>query len=118
MPVGVDQAAWYLVPMASSTAADPLVILLNYGIAGVMIILFTTGQIRTKSEVADLRATIQEQSRLIEAMRAQLTGQTLPALTRSAQVLEALPSTEQALVVELRRTVARLEELSKPHDLP
>lgn len=95
---------------------DPVLILLNYGIAGVMLLLFTTGQIRTKSEVNDLRTTIHDQSRLIEAMRIQLTGQTLPALTRSTQVLEALPETEQALVMELRRTVQRLEDLGLGHE--
>ena len=109
--LGVLDGVLRLNPMA--TDADPLLILLNYGVAGVMLVLFATGMVRTRAEVQDLRTTIADQSKLIDAMRQQLTGQTLPALARSAQVLEAFPTSEQQLITELRTTVKRLEELGR-----
>jgi len=119
----------WLTPLADATggSADPVAWLINYGVAGIVIALLVTGQLRTKSEVKGLESQIAAKDKVIDAFQAQLTGHTLPALTQSARVLEAIPTSESALLVELQRVraeaealVVRLESVSDvgggPHD--
>lgn len=102
--------AWILL---ETSAPDPIALLINYGVAGIVIVLFITGQIRTKSEVAGLEKQLKEKDDMIQAFTNQLSGNTLPALTRSAQVLEAIPSNERSLYQELNQARAEVLALTK-----
>lgn len=102
-------------------ATDPYSFLVNYGALGIIIILIATGQFRTKAEVQRLESQNNEYREIIKSFQIQLTTQTLPALSKSAQVLEAIPDKETAMFEELRSTQAqtkeilsRLENLSRP----
>lgn len=98
----------------ASAATDPFTWLINVGVAGVVIVLLVTGQLRTKAEVSQLERQIEAKDALIEAFQAQLTANTLPALERSAQVFEALPrATERAVYRDLGQVRAEIEELSQ-----
>ena len=103
-----------LVPMAAT--ADPLAVLVNYGALGIFLICILTGLVRTRSEVENrdkqleqLQKTIENQQRMIDAFTMNLTGQTIPALARSTQVLEQLPRGESAIIAELQRVAGLLE---------
>lgn len=109
-----------VVVLATANSSDPLTWLVNFGVAGIVIVLFVTGQIRTKAEVENLKSDIAAKDELIKAFQAQLMGHTLPALERSAQVLEAIPSSERSLYSQLTRAQhevaalsARLNDLTK-----
>lgn len=109
--------------LESTAATDPLGWLVNLGVAGVVIVLLVTGQLRTKSEVTHLEAEIASKDKVIEAFQLQLTGHTLPALARSARIFEAIPASETALLVELRKArteasdlASRLEVLAERSD--
>lgn len=90
---------------------DPIAWLVNYGVAGIVILLFVTGQIRTKAEVRSLERQIEAKDQAISAFQAQLSTNTLPALARSAEVLETIPASERASYQELRRASAGIAEL-------
>lgn len=100
--------------------ASPLAILLNYGVLGIIVVLLISGWVRTKPEVdglkeqiEDLKGQLAERDRVAEAMRVQLTQQTLPAMARSAQVLETIPQTagdEKQLVKELQALISQLKD--------
>lgn len=104
----------------STESADPATWLIyNGGALGVIMLLVVTGQLRTKAEVNQLNARIVsleaqlgQKDELIKAFQTQLTGQTLPALARSAQVIEHLPHNEAAVRDELRLTRDRVSELA------
>lgn len=103
-----------------TTVSDPLAWLVNLGVAGIVIVLLVTGQLRTKWEVNALDKRIADQDKVIKEFQDALIGQTLPALARSAQVLEAIPSSERGLQDELHQTrgdmaelISRLERLAK-----
>jgi hypothetical protein len=101
-----------LVPLAASDA-DPIAVLVNYGAIGLMLAMFVLGRLHSDRELNDLK---EQNAKLLEALtrlQGSLTTSTLPALTRSTQVLEAIPSSENALMSELQRTVARLEALAR-----
>lgn len=104
-----------------SNSADPYSLLVNYGALGIIIVLIATGQFRTKAEVQRLEDQNKEYREIIKAFQIQLTTQTLPAMSKSAQVLEAIPDKESAMFEELRATqketreiLDRLEKLSHP----
>lgn len=109
-----------LVAWETTATDDPVAWLVNLGVAGIVIVLLVTGRLRTGKEVEHLLEEIAAKDQIISAFQAQLTGHTLPALARSAQVLEAIPTSEHALMSQLRdaqREVAdlavRLERLSR-----
>lgn len=100
----------------ASASADPVAILVNYGAIGLMLAMFVLGKLHSDRELNDLK---EQNAKLLEALthlQGSLTGSTLPALTRSAQVLEAIPSNEATLVAALEKTVARLEALTSRSD--
>lgn len=100
-----------LVAAYESTLADPVAILINYGAIGLMLGMFVLGRLHSDRELNDLKEQNAKLTDALTHLQGSLTTTTLPALTRSAQVLEALPSREQALLLELQQTVARLEGL-------
>lgn len=95
----------------SSPTSDPLSWLINLGVAGIVIVLLVTGQLRTKSEVEHLLAEIEAKNKVIDAVQVQLLSSTLPALANSTRVIEAVPAQEQVLIDQLRRTQADASEL-------
>lgn len=106
------------------SSADPTAILVNYGFGGVMILLVITGQLRTKSEVQNLQRQIDDYRAIIQGFQAQ-ANQAVPALARSAQVLEAIPNKEAGFLDEIRQTetrmvalVARLEAAARKQEGP
>jgi hypothetical protein len=101
-----------------ASSADPTTILINYGALGIMLLFVMTGQFRTKSEVQNLREQIADYRAIIAGFQAQ-ANQAVPALARSAQVLEAIPNKEAGVLEEIRQAeqrmvalVARLEAAS------
>lgn len=104
----------FTIPKA--TSADPVAVLLNYGALGIFLVCILTGLVRTKSELENrdkqLEAKdrqIADLQRIVDAFTANLTGQTLPALARSTQVLEQLPRGESAIFAKLERLADVLE---------
>lgn len=100
------------VAVLAADGVDPLTILLNYGAVGLLLGLFVLGKVHSDSEVRELRAQNAKLADALAGLQTALTGQTIPALTRSAQVFEAMPESEVALMKELQRTVDRLERLA------
>lgn len=89
-----------LIPLvvAYETAADPVSFLVNYGVAGVVILLLVTGQLRTKSENIGLQkqldernADLREKDAALTALMTQISQHTLPQMSDLAKVIEALP---------------------------
>lgn len=108
-----------LEPLAAQSD-DPITWLINLGVAGIVIVLLITGQLRTKAEVDHLLSEIAAKDRVIEAVQTQLLSNTLPALAHSTRVMEAVPANEQALVEQLQRTqeeakalIGRMERLAR-----
>lgn len=105
---------------ASDSGSDPVSWLTGLGIPGVIISLFLTGQLRTKSEVEFLISENKRKDELIEAKDEQIQkliegvgNRALTSLSRSASVLEAIPEQESAWVIqvqEAKREVAKLTE--------
>lgn len=108
-----------LPPLAASSAAeDPFTWLINLGVAGIVIVLLITGKLRTGKEVEYLLTEIAAKDELIKAFQTQLMGQTLPALTRSTQVLEAIPTSERSMYDALSKSQEEVLTLTKRlHDL-
>lgn len=94
----------------AAEVADPTTILINYGALGIMLVFVMTGQFRTKSEVQNLREQIDDYRTIIHGFQAQ-ANQAVPALARSAQVLEAIPNKEAGFLEEIRQTEARMVAL-------
>ena len=92
---------WFL--WQANATEDPLSWLINLGVAGIVIVLLITGKLRTGKEVDHLLDEIEKKDEVIAAFQAQLTGHTLPAMARSAQVLEHLPTAERSVYAELRQ---------------
>jgi hypothetical protein len=100
-----------LLPLAAD--ADPLLTIVNYGALGMMLVLFVIGRVHSDAEVKDLKRQNDKLTDALMQVQASLTRQTLPALTRSAQVLEAIPESEASLVAELQQALTRLEGLER-----
>jgi hypothetical protein len=97
-----------IMPLAvTSATSDPLTWLVNLGVAGIVIVLLVTGQLRTKAEVSNLQAQIQSQAKLIEGFQTQLNNSTLPALTKFVQFAETIPENNH----EIRSDIADLAKL-------
>lgn len=106
--------AWGLVsgPTLMAVDAEPLTILVNYGALGIVVLGFVTGHIRTKAEVTGLEHQITSLRNIIAAFQTAATQQTIPALTRSAEVLEAIPQNDATSLRDMEALIRRLEELA------
>jgi dihydroxyacetone kinase len=117
----------WLIPMDSSTATgDPLTILVNYGGLGLAFGLVLVGRLRTPNEVVALNARIdslekllkerdeqgQAKDSLITALTQAITQRTIPAMSSTSAVLEAIPQTESALANLLRESMAQTAALT------
>lgn len=105
------------------SAADPVGFLVNYGVAGIVIILLVTGQLRTKAEVSGLQKALEEaverekqKDLALANLVQQITQHVLPGLNNLAGVVEALPastaseSDSKRQIAELRRRLAEIEQ--------
>lgn len=90
---------------------DPLAIILNYGILGVFFVLAITGRIYLKPHVDDLNKRIDSLEAIIKEFQT-ASRNTVPALSRATDVLEALPTQDGISVAEMRTLISRLEELA------
>lgn len=95
---------------AAVESADPATILINYGALGVIVVLYVSGLIPSKNEVKNLKEQNAELRAIIAAFQAQ-ASQTVPALARSAQVLEAIPTQAAGSLEEVRQTEARMLDI-------
>jgi len=100
-----------LILWATAESVDPIAFLVNYGVAGVVIGLLVTGQLRTKFEVRGLERQIEAKDQVISEFQAQLSTNTLPALARSAQILETFPASEREAYREMRQASAGIAQL-------
>lgn len=100
-----------LAPLAASS--DPVAVLVNYGAIGIMLAMFVLGRLHSDRELNDLKEINAKLLETLTHLQTSLTNSTLPALTRSTQVLEALPANDSALSMELQKTVARLEAIAE-----
>lgn len=98
--------AYHAMADGAVTVSDPFTWLVNLGVAGIVIVLLVTGQLRTKAEVEHLLAEIEAKDKVIDAVQTQLLGSTLPALAQSTRVMEAIPANERSLMDQLARTQA------------
>jgi hypothetical protein len=105
-------------PWATEPAGDPLVFLLNFGTLGVVFVLLLTGLLYTKSHVQHLEKELEDKNRVIETLSSAITTHTIPALAQTARVMEAVPSSEAALVEEIRQLRNRVETLVSREDTP
>jgi hypothetical protein len=85
-----------LAALVTSTS-DPISWLVNYGVAGIIIVLLVTGQLRTKAEVMALQKVADERAEALNAkdkaladLTQQITGHTLPQLARMTEVVEGI----------------------------
>jgi len=83
---------------AADPTTDPVAWLINYGVAGAVIVLLVTGQLRTKSEVTGLKEANDQLRADLLAERAgnaalvnQISNHTLPQMNALADVLERVP---------------------------
>lgn len=107
--IGLPSTGWttgFVVSMATTT--DPLSTLLQYGLAGVILILVITGQLHTKATVKAKDDVIERQWRLLE-LAVQTTPGAAQALHQTAGVLEAIPATAGARFDRLDATLNQLE---------
>lgn len=95
----------------ASANNNPYMVLVNYGALGIMLLLVATGQFRTKAEVQRLETQASEYREIIKTFQMQLTTQTLPAMSKSAQVLEAIPDREITIYEELKATQAETKKI-------
>lgn len=122
-----------LVMATEQATANPIVsILVNGGIMGAVFLLTVFGKgLHTDGEVSELKnrladkdeviedkdETIRQKDEIIRRFQDQF-GRALPAMARSADVLEAIPDKESAMLEEVRKAqnetlklVQRLESL-------
>lgn len=86
-----------MILLTDQPLADPVGWLVNLGTAGVWLLLFITGRIRSGKEVENLEARLAQKDRLIEAKDAQIASlsagmmdKAIPVVERATQVLERL----------------------------
>lgn len=130
------------IPYASALEAvgsgvgDPLVVLPQLGVAGIIIYLWVSGKLTNAKEVERVervhereieRLTVQierlsqenhrlterdeKKDILLEAFMAQIAGHALPAIASTAQALEAVPSAERILQSDLRSALDKLADM-------
>lgn len=76
---------------------DPVQLLLNTGIPGIVVVLLITGRLRTQAEVERLEAdnarkdaVIASKDELISSLQAGINDKAIPALTMSTRALERI----------------------------
>jgi hypothetical protein len=120
----MDPANVASIPYVVSAAAanfDPATWLVNYGIAGIIIGLLVTGQLRTKAEVAAIQKIADQRLEQIERKDAALAAlieqitRTLPQLGQLATVIDSLPSQVQSHNKETE-ILAKLDTLQRKLD--
>lgn len=99
-----------LIVMAAegTTSVEPLAVLANYGLAGVMLGLFIFGKLHGDPELKALKEQNEKLMNALVNVQNSLSQQALPALNRSSQALEV--STAD-VVKDIRSILARLEGL-------
>lgn len=90
---------------------DPYSVLLNYGFAGAIIVLLALGIFRWKGEVIYLQQENKELRDIVRNFQIQMTTQTIPAMERNVQVLEAIPDRESAMMADLKKTQNEMREM-------
>lgn len=114
-------AVLLLLPLAAEV--DPISWLVNYGVAGIVLALLVTGQLRTKSEVLGVQKIADDRARevaakdaAIAALMTQITGHTVPQLGHLTQVLEALPAqntSDTAVLEALAELKSKIEQIEQ-----
>jgi hypothetical protein len=92
----------------AAAEANPVNVLLNYGVAGIGLFMFAAGRIFSKSTVDRLESRIMEQDRQLELLTRTLANAALPALNTTTEVMRESVSTESALVAELRTAIQEM----------
>jgi hypothetical protein len=108
-----------LLLLTLTASADPTTLLVNYGLAGVVLALLALGVFRTRAEVDSLKDALRqeredsrEQARAMQALVSQITMHTLPQLTQTAQVVEQVANrTDPGLATSLQEITAKLAAL-------
>lgn len=105
---------------AGESSTDPIPWLVNYGVAGVVILLLVTGQLRTKSEVGALEKRVTQQDDIIKAKDIALEALTnqlvsiVPQLAKVGDVVEALPqNTSAALTHAMSELTSKLDDIQQ-----
>lgn len=95
MPIAAT--ATIIVIAATEPLNDPITWLTNIGVAGIWLIMFIIGKVRTEKEVASLEVRLAMKDKIIEqkdgqisSLQAGLVEKAIPALVRSTQILEQL----------------------------
>lgn len=95
LPASIGIAATAVIIASVEPANDPLTWLTNVGVAGIWLILFVAGRIRSEKEVKRLETELDKKDLIIQQKDEQLVKlqdsiiqQAIPALTRSTQALE------------------------------
>lgn len=109
-----------LIVLAATDSADPVAWLVNYGVAGIVILLLVTGQLRTKAEVAaiqkiadDRLVDLRQKDEALGNLIAQLSA-LLPQLARVGEIIEQMPNSAEAqLRVEVDRLGAKLDDIQR-----
>lgn len=116
-----------LIVIWATSSGDPVAILINYGgLVGAFALLIigrlhTTGEVNAlnarilalEKTVVDRDETIKAKDAILEAFQFQLTNRTVPALTRTSEVLEAIPQSESALAALLRQSLEQTAILTE-----
>lgn len=99
--------------MVQEVQMDLVGYILNYGVLGIAMLALVTGRVYTKPHVDALNERIRSLENIVTAFQSTTQNQTLPALNRFADVLEA-PEQQRDLaagsLVELDVLLTRLEE--------
>lgn len=104
-----------------SGSADPVwLLLLNYGIAGAVILLLAWGRgLHTHSEVVGLReqvAKLEESNarkdRVIEQVAFRISGEAIPAMTETANVFSQLPRSGRLFSEDLQGLQQQISDLA------
>lgn len=98
----------------AAAEANPINVLLNYGVAGIGLVMFAMGRIYSGKTVDRLEARIVKQDLVIESMMDRLATIALPAMTTSlsetTDVLRSQVRSESQLAQELRSLIAEMRE--------
>jgi citrate synthase len=113
--------------IALEASTDPLTWLINYGIAGVVILLLVTGKLRTSAEVDNLkqalvqaREDLASRDKALHDLTVQITNNTLPSMNALADVIEAQPVRADnnqlaAVLTRMDEVLGKIDALEKGH---
>lgn len=106
------------IPMADTVSSDPITFLVNYGVAGIVVVLLVLGKLRTKAEVDglikandQLREDLKLRDKAIYDLTLTITNHTLPSLTAVADKTTETEVLSQVLT-RMGDLTARLEDLT------